>query len=485
MSKFNLIEEPWIPCILLNGKKVEYGIRDVLEKASDIKEIFDSSPVVTLSIYRFILAILHRNFKTGTIEFWDELYKSGWDKQVLDDYYDKFHNKFYLYDDEYPFYQDISLLKEKKIKPISISKIARELSFKKGDTLFNHTLDGTIDFSSVQKVKLLLSWQFFALQDGRGHKVSPLTNGVSFWLQGCNLFETMMANLNIYNSEQPMFSEMEKDIPVWEKDIKDVSEVPDGYIDYLTHPYRRILFSDDKKLFLSKSGVGLTEKFLETFRDPSLFYIESKKAGKSFAISLKEDKAMWRNYHLIISLMKTNNHIPPNFINLRIEIDKMRENNKHFLVNEIHAFGAYKDKSKVIFWRQERLSIPFDYFNDDELLLKLRKAVELAEDVGLVLNKLFSSNKGLNKSEKQHCKNKFYIYWGQLGAEFDRFINLFKDDEELTNWKEIIRKCAKNVFKEICKKLWSNSRLIKEIVVLEKALDKKLLKILGRKEKVD
>ena len=38
MAEFNLLEEPWIPCIDLQGARVEYGIRDTMLKATDTKD---------------------------------------------------------------------------------------------------------------------------------------------------------------------------------------------------------------------------------------------------------------------------------------------------------------------------------------------------------------------------------------------------------------------------------------------------------------
>ena len=60
MAEFNLIDEPWIPCIDLHGQRVEYGIRDTLLKAHELREICDDSPLVTVAIHRLLLAILYR-----------------------------------------------------------------------------------------------------------------------------------------------------------------------------------------------------------------------------------------------------------------------------------------------------------------------------------------------------------------------------------------------------------------------------------------
>lgn len=60
MAEFNLIDEPWIPCIALDGQSIEYGIRDTLLKAHELREICDDSPLVTVALHRLLLAILYR-----------------------------------------------------------------------------------------------------------------------------------------------------------------------------------------------------------------------------------------------------------------------------------------------------------------------------------------------------------------------------------------------------------------------------------------
>src|SRR5690242_11229849 len=60
---FSLIEQPFIPCVRLDGQAVEYGLRDVLVTAQGIAELRDGSPLVTVALHRLLLAILHRCFR--------------------------------------------------------------------------------------------------------------------------------------------------------------------------------------------------------------------------------------------------------------------------------------------------------------------------------------------------------------------------------------------------------------------------------------
>ena len=53
MSRFNLIDEKWIPVRFPDGTRDELGIRDTLLRAKEIAAIEDPSPLVVASLNRF------------------------------------------------------------------------------------------------------------------------------------------------------------------------------------------------------------------------------------------------------------------------------------------------------------------------------------------------------------------------------------------------------------------------------------------------
>lgn len=61
MPEFNLVDQSWIPCLLRDGgKPQELSLRDTLIGAHEIRELCDDSPLVTVSLHRLLLAVLHR-----------------------------------------------------------------------------------------------------------------------------------------------------------------------------------------------------------------------------------------------------------------------------------------------------------------------------------------------------------------------------------------------------------------------------------------
>ena len=57
---FNLTMQPWIPCLADNGMQVELSLSQCFAQAHELRELGGESPLVTVALYRLLLAILHR-----------------------------------------------------------------------------------------------------------------------------------------------------------------------------------------------------------------------------------------------------------------------------------------------------------------------------------------------------------------------------------------------------------------------------------------
>ena len=57
-NKYNVIDEPWIPLIDLDGNCKELGLRDVLLQAHTVREIRDPMPTVEFGLYRLLTALV-------------------------------------------------------------------------------------------------------------------------------------------------------------------------------------------------------------------------------------------------------------------------------------------------------------------------------------------------------------------------------------------------------------------------------------------
>ena len=116
MPSFNLVSEPWIPCVTAQGVR-EFSLREVLAQAHTIKELSDDSPLVTVALHRLLLAILHRNFGPASFDEWKELWRaSKWDEAKLNQYFEQWQHRFDLFDKDRPFYQVQRMTKTVAVK---------------------------------------------------------------------------------------------------------------------------------------------------------------------------------------------------------------------------------------------------------------------------------------------------------------------------------------------------------------------------------
>jgi len=139
MLGFNLIDKAWIPCSM-NGEIKKLGLLETLRDSHEIKGIYDPSPLITASLHRLLLAILHRSFRgPANSGEWKGLWER-WDEKTprLTDYFAKWYHRFDLFDADYPFYQCASLPLSYEVP---IAKLFHELASGNNATLFDHTLE--------------------------------------------------------------------------------------------------------------------------------------------------------------------------------------------------------------------------------------------------------------------------------------------------------------------------------------------------------
>ncbi|MCL6622975.1 MAG: type I-E CRISPR-associated protein Cse1/CasA, partial [Syntrophobacterales bacterium] len=183
--RFNLIDEPWIPCILPNNRIIHLGLLDTLVRAREIREIFHPSPLVVTALHRLLLAILHRNFGPETLEDWQKLWQRGsWEENQLKDYFARWHDRFYLFHPEWPFYQ-VAEMPGAITHPVQI--LALEAAAGNNTTLFDHNYSGRPNgFSASQAACYLLARQCYSIGFGKSHpfhfKDSPLIRGYTVFI---------------------------------------------------------------------------------------------------------------------------------------------------------------------------------------------------------------------------------------------------------------------------------------------------------------
>lgn len=490
MAEFNLIEElPLVPCIDLDGNRIEHGIRDTLFNADRLREICDDSPLVTVAIHRLLLAILYRGFKgpSGMSE-WKTLYNQGsFDPDgPLNIYLAKWHDRFFLFDGSHPFMQvaglDLNEYKAtgqiKKDKSDGLMRLAREAPDKGGRILFDHRV-GTErpEYAPKEIAKMILSAQSYAGTGvASGGKIAgqpitptpcqfaPCVDGLCIWLQGQNLFQTLMLNLVPYDI-------CENDLPAWEDDDIVRSGVrswrnPVNYTGPVQRfaPLSRFIRVVDRQSMFFTNGLKTTADS----DDPMKAYSRSSDSDAYQAVKLREDKAAWRDAHSLFSLASITRK-PPACLNhiVRLYQDGTLMKSVHPRVNVV---GLATDQGKSLLWRHERMPVPSLLIGNQDIIERLGNLLQNAEQAAIELNKrsrriadiYFSpdsespADRQPNKNEKDDINNLVTrldprpSYWSRLEKHFFYLLeNLSNDwDAENNNWNPEDRQIATRTWRE-------------------------------------
>ncbi|QDU60455.1 CRISPR-associated protein CasA/Cse1 [Planctomycetes bacterium Pan216] len=386
---FNLIDEPFIPCVRLDGTPVELGIHDTLINAHELREIHDDSPLVTFALHRLLLAILHRVHGPPDRKAWKTLWDRGrFDPDPLADYLTTWRHRFDLFDEKYPFIQDRSLdLSE----AAGVARLAAEHARGNNATLFDHTNDAArVDWPSARTARSLIAEQGYAIGGGRsktGNLCSgPLLGGAVHLPVGSQLFTTLLLNLVRYDEQYPVPAT--NDAPCWElDDPNDGPSTPRGYLDHLTWMSRRI------RLEVDQDGTTIGAAYSQgrvhspeiAWNDPHMAYRRNKELGY-VPMRLSENRAVWRDSNALFVKFDSESHRQPAVIAWLAELTAEGVLDSDFTF-DLMSVGLCTDKAKINFWRNERLPLPLDLLVNEQLIDGVDVGLNAAEAVGRVLSR--------------------------------------------------------------------------------------------------
>jgi CRISPR system Cascade subunit CasA len=410
MSRFNLIDETWIPVRFLDGRRDELGIPDTLLQAKEIAAIEDASPLVMAALHRFLLAVLYRALEGPTdIDQAKKLFKEGLPNEKITAYLEKWRDQFWLFDEKYPFGQ-IPTFKPKTWR--AWTALAAEHNADNAKVLFDHadvTVSGSIKPAAA--VRWLLATQTFAVSAGKSeisHTGTAPSAGAAMAIPvGLNLLDTLLFCLVPQNRDV-----MQADIPLWEKEpeslayLKTPSKVlvkesdkekdraiergPTGIVDLFTWRTRSILFKESPSGLVSQlgfaSGVGYKKEALEF--DPMLGYEireitnnETKsKLKKKYSVPF-EEKGFWRDFD---SLLPDDAHLAPRVIEHAVMLTKT--DRKRF-PRGVMVLGQryFPPRPNIAFWRNEHFALPEAISGDRYIRHDIRAILIEAEKAGKTL----------------------------------------------------------------------------------------------------
>ncbi len=363
MSRFNLIDSPWISVIYSESEANKLvSLRTLFQDAKSIESSAGDTKTQDFAVLRVLLAILHTVYsrfdakgnqyeyidldesyrqtsnvdKDDLISYLNNLNKtweSLWDKGeftfIVEEYLDKWHDHFYLFDDKYPFFQilkeDISSDKINKKNPSAISGKTFDRTLSESDNkvaLFSpkYAAGSNKEILTEDEVaRWLITYQGYT---GLADKTKFITNEEyerisKGWLfdiggihiEGKNLFETLMLNLLLVHPEEKYVENRQK--PCWEYPSEYLineyldNNMPDNLSQLYTNWSRAIYIDpeiDLKKAFscnvVKLPGLENRDQFLEPM---TLWRFNEEGINKDYYTPRKHrsNESLWRSFGLI------------------------------------------------------------------------------------------------------------------------------------------------------------------------------------------
>ena len=354
MPRYNLLDEKWIQ-VASKDNVEKVSIKELFACAAKYKELAGDMKTQDFAVMRVMLAILHTVFsrfdsngdpyeffevdkesflQIGELEenylddYEDALYQTWIDiwnakefPKVVYEYLEKWRERFFLYDDKYPFFQVTKEVIEKdasKTENFFGKNINRLISESNNKTaLFSPKNEAGKEYLKDDEVaRWLITFQGYSGSfHERARSFSKDTSASYGWLyslggiylKGKNLFETLMLNFTIGNNEKNNLLKIQK--PCWEMDTveKNVDLYFHNGIDNIASLYtlwsKEVLIDPNhsENLEFNCQMLMLPEiDNINNFLEPMSIWNSDKNDKDKFSSRKHEaNQAMWRNFGLL------------------------------------------------------------------------------------------------------------------------------------------------------------------------------------------
>jgi len=491
VSRYNLIDEPWIPVRRKDGSYSELGIKEVLLSAKDLAEIEDPSPLVVASLYRFLLAVLYRALEGPTdIEEAKTLFKKGLPADKITAYLEKWRDRFWLFDEKYPFGQ-VAEFEPKIWRAWTV--LAAENNADNAKVLFDHEdVMNTSLLPYDKAVQGLLATQTFSVSCGKSELshtgTAPSATAIMIMPIGHNLEDSFLLALVPQNQEIA-----KSDLPIWERIPESINSLknetsrkPHGLADRYTWRTRTIRLNDQGKGIQKvafASGVKLEEN---EQKDPMLAYRIDEKHG--FLPRIFYEKGLWRDFD---SLLPDQGGLCPAVINYAVELTK-RDASR--FPKSILAMGQANNKAKIEYWRIQHFVLPEALLGNGSVRQEIRKYLDEATETQKALysasrilarNQLSRGDREPAGSDVSAFLNQMQgtpLYWSMLETQFHKLLQgytLEKDTDQLEfQWLQSVRKALSDAWQQQKNSIAANDAWsIRAVVKAEGSVCKQLAEL--------
>lgn len=384
MGRFNLLDEKWISVTDNNGVSKDVSMLELFENADNYRCISGDMETQNFAVLRMLLAVLmtvftrvdahgapyefvkldermrptesideddEEDYLNALDQTWIELWNAGKFPKIVSTYLEKWRDRFFLLDEKYPFYQVTKSVLQKNLKVNSKGVLSGSTTMgKQINRLISESGNKTALFSPAsEKWKnhmkdadlarwLLMLQGYFGTADKQkpnAYEKVQLSKGWLYdiggvYLQGNNVFETLMLNLMLHHPEQKQYS-LNIQRPCWESDPGEwveniMRQKPVDNLSSLYTNWCRAVYINPKwtsKEDLSLGLVKLAEIPKEDFfLEPMTLWKKPVKSEHYTPMTLKPAQALWRSFGLVTITNQKTGMKRPEVIDFLFQIKK-------------------------------------------------------------------------------------------------------------------------------------------------------------------
>lgn len=437
---FNLIDAPWIPVRLADGRDVELGLRETLRRAREIAAIEDASPLVVAALHRLLLAVLYRALQGPTSrDAARALFRDGLPQEKVDAYLDQWHGRFWLFDPHHPFAQ-IPDFEPKNWRAWTV--LAAEHNADNAKVLFDHVdvkAAGSIDPAAA--ARWLLATQTFSVSAGKSELshtgTAPSATAAIALPLGRDLHDSLLFALVPQGRDIAV-----DDLPLWEREPESVTHLAEGiersvagYADRYTWRSRaarlRATLKRQVDALAFASGVGYVAA---DDIDPMQGYRIEEKRGR-LPMQFRE-RGFWRDFD---SLLPDSGDLAPRVIEHALFLSRHQPER---FPSSVMVLGQANNKAKIEFWRMERFALPRALIGTGAIRVHVRSLLDAAETRQRALWASCASYARdlLSRGERTPVPDDIRAfvrqthavehYWSLLERSFHESLQSYADDEE-------------------------------------------------------
>lgn len=471
-ATFDVLKEPWIPVIRLDGSSDELGILDCLEQAHEIREIKDPSPIVEFGLYRLLVA-----FVLDALVLADQrpeiprdlkalLDDGAFDAGLLGEYVATCGDAFDLFHPERPFLQRVDAEGE----PKSVFDFYPIFPTGNNWTFFAHQTSAEQVVTVREGARLLTTIAPFNVKVKTGQPRTLVGDPPVFALPvGETLHSTIVLNLPLPDSRHSLQEEKSAG-PIWRTTPVDgqAGTTPGQSFTWPCRLVRLGAVSVDGLIASVINEKGL--RSLPGWKDPSCAVLESGD-GKVRHLRFEQSRPLWRDAGILSFLDHGSTRrwgadwafSRPQVVSNSLTVQSSGSVQMRF-------YGLRTDQAKVLEWTRSTWTVPCNLGRSTRLGLLAQRELERSENAAQVLAACIkslapgrkssrrgsqASRTGVLRTVQERCLR---AYWQQLEAQFAPLMMAFAsldanapDDPALVaetakGWREAIRHLALQQF---------------------------------------